>query len=82
MNKENIEKTSDWLSELGELIPVRYNKKTHKAILTKPTEGIDKYVRKLNPTILVNLKDLDLSSDLEIPKGTNPIQIKENNNEN
>ena len=46
MNKENIEKTSDWLSELGELIPVRYNKETHKAILSKPIEGIDEYVRK------------------------------------
>ena len=51
MKKENIEKPSEWIpsewiSELGELVPVRYNKKTHKAILSKPTEGIDEYVRK------------------------------------
>ena len=46
MKKENIEINSEWISELGELIPVRYNKKTDKAILSKPTEGIDEYVRK------------------------------------
>ena len=55
----------------------------HKmASLKKPTPNIEFYIRKLNPTISVSLKDLELSSDLEIPKGTNPIQIKENNNEN
>ena len=46
MKKENEKRTSEWIAELGELIPVRYNKKTHKAILSKPTEGIDEYVRK------------------------------------
>ena len=38
MKKENIEKPSEWIAELGELVPVRYNKKTHKAFLSKPTK--------------------------------------------
>lgn len=41
MKKENKE----WISELGELVGFKYNKK-HKAFLSKPTKGIDGYVRK------------------------------------
>ena len=33
MKKENIEKTSEWISELGELIPVKFNKKHIKHFL-------------------------------------------------
>ena len=45
MKKENKEKIPEWISELGELIAFKYNKE-HKAFLSKPTKGIDGYVRK------------------------------------
>jgi len=46
MNKENIEKTSEWIAELGELVPVRFNKKNQKAFLIKPID-LENCVRKL-----------------------------------
>ena len=46
MKKENIEKTSEWISELGELIPVKYNRKTHKAFLSKSPIDLENCVRK------------------------------------
>ena len=35
MKKENKERTSEWITELGELITVKYCNKTHKAFLSK-----------------------------------------------
>ena len=60
-----------------ELVHIPANK---MASLKKPIPDIELYLRKPY-RISLSLKDLDLSSDLEIPKGTNPIQIKEKNNE-
>ena len=45
MNKENKEKTSEWISELGELVPIKFNKK-HKAFLNKSPIDLKNFVRK------------------------------------
>lgn len=46
MKKQNIDKTSEWVSELGELVPISFNHETHATKLRKPIKGIYEYVRK------------------------------------
>ena len=68
MNKENIDKTSKWISELGELVPIKYNKAVHRTKLSKPNKDMDDYVR----------KPYDESYfEIGISKETNQITIKE-----
>ena len=68
MKKENINKTSKWISELGELVPIKYNKKVHRTKLNKSNKDMDDYVR----------KPYDESYfEIGISKETNQIQIKE-----
>ena len=45
MKKEHIEKTSEWISEMGELVPIEFNKK-HKAFLSKSPIDLENCVRK------------------------------------
>ena len=86
MNKKNIDKTSKWISELGELVPIKYNKKAHRTKLNKSNKDIEDYVRKPygeweeENSINIPLKKIDLTYwEIDIPKGTNQIQIKEIN---
>ena len=46
------------------------------ASLKKPTPSIEDYVRELSTTFILSLKDLDLSTDIEIPKGLSRSQMK------
>ena len=46
------------------------------ASLKKPTPSIEHYVRELSTTVRLSLKDLDLSNDIEIPKGLSRSQMK------
>jgi len=39
-------RSNEWISELGELVPIKSNSESYKAFLSKSVEDLEKYVRR------------------------------------